>query len=224
VPVDPDSALIVMTLIGNMKEGNMRLVSGLLSASVTCLVSLTVSTGVASDNPKPIRAEVVVTNDGPMQDCPAALPPGANPPDSCLTFLYVFVRNSNSIDLTTHGPGRDLVPNAFVVTNVEVRLTVNGGDCSICNSLVANLTPPPNGTLNNGASWPMTVRCQQGTGNCTLGKPAVLPQERVAVTSFGWAHGADEPDGSYVFTVTVHGTVNGDPVDATDALAAIEME
>jgi hypothetical protein len=39
-----------------------------------------------------------------------------------------------------------------------------------------------------------------------------IPGEEVVVHYVGWAHGSDEPNGTYVFTFTIHGTLNGTPV------------
>jgi hypothetical protein len=56
-----------------------------------------------------------------------------------------------------------------------------------------------------------------------IGKPAVIPGENTAVLFPGWDHGADKPDGTYVFRYTVHGMFNGTPVDLTATTPPIEM-
>jgi hypothetical protein len=38
-----------------------------------------------------------------------------------------------------------------------------------------------------------------------------------------WFHGSDEPTGSYVFRFTLHGTLNGAPVDLTASSKSIQM-
>jgi hypothetical protein len=54
-------------------------------------------------------------------------------------------------------------------------------------------------------------------------KPAVVPGELASVVFTGWAHGNQEPNGTYVFKFTVHGTVNGNPVTVTASSRPIEM-
>jgi hypothetical protein len=200
---------------------NMR---GFVSSIVALFASLIAMGGspvVAEDGGNPIVAHVAVTNDGPLTDCPTPLP--APPPESCLTRFYLFVRNTNEIDEGTKGQGRDMIRGAYVVSSVDVNVTVDGSStCALCGQF-ATLLPPPHSNLGNGSNWPMTVRCNPA-GNCTVGKPAVLPEEHIAIVSYGWAHGANEADGAYVFTLTVHGTLDGRPVDASAHTAIIRME
>jgi len=56
-----------------------------------------------------------------------------------------------------------------------------------------------------------------------VGNPAVLPGEDTAVLYYGWAHGSTEPNGTYVFKYTIHGTFNGTPTDLTTQSAPIQM-
>jgi hypothetical protein len=59
---------------------------------------------------------------------------------------------------------------------------------------------------------------------CTvIGKPAVIPGENTVVLFPGWIHGPGEPNGTYVFKYTVHGTQNGTPVDLTATTPPIAM-
>jgi hypothetical protein len=39
----------------------------------------------------------------------------------------------------------------------------------------------------------------------------------------GWFHGNEEANGTYVFTFTVHGTLNGTPLDLTASGPEIRM-
>jgi hypothetical protein len=50
--------------------------------------------------------------------------------------------------------------------------------------------------------------------------PAVLPGENTSIVYTGWIHGSTEPKGTYVFRYTIHGWLNGDPVDPDRELAA----
>jgi hypothetical protein len=56
-----------------------------------------------------------------------------------------------------------------------------------------------------------------------VGSPAVDPGEITAIYHRGWAHGNAEPNGTYVFRYTVHGTLNGTPVDLTASSPPILM-
>jgi hypothetical protein len=51
----------------------------------------------------------------------------------------------------------------------------------------------------------------------------VLPRENTAVLYVGWIHGSGELNGKHVFQFTVHGTLNGTPVDLTARGPAIQM-
>jgi hypothetical protein len=47
--------------------------------------------------------------------------------------------------------------------------------------------------------------------------------ENSAVFYSGWLHADDEPDGTYVFRFTVHGMLNGTPVDLIANSPPIQM-
>jgi hypothetical protein len=111
--------------------------------------------------------------------------------------------------------------NSFVVDDVNQKVYVDG-------ALFSDFTfhPPPNVESPGWAGrWIETVTCDPGTPPpCTvIGKPAVIPGENTAVLFPGWGHGADEPDGTYVFRYTVHGMFNRTPVDLTATTPPIEM-
>jgi len=70
------------------------------------------------------------------------------------------------------------------------------------------------------------VTCQPGAppDPCNeIHSPAVIPGENTSILYAGWAHGADEPSGTYVFRFTIHGTLNGNPVDLTADSSPIQM-
>jgi hypothetical protein len=82
--------------------------------------------------------------------------------------------------------------------------------------------------LIDGASghWPATVRCPpppNGDPCNVVDNPAVVPGEITEVVFAGWGHRADEPNGTYVFNFTVHGTLNGTPLDLHASSRPIEM-
>jgi hypothetical protein len=132
---------------------------------------------------------------------------------------YIYVANWNRP--TNSGRSRMALPNAFVVDNVQQKVFVDGAEFSD-----TTFTPPPNVEFPNWAGrWVSTVTCDPGTPPpCTvIGKPAVIPGENTAVLYPGWIHGAGEPNGTYVFRYTVHGTLNGVPTDLTATTPPIEM-
>ena len=78
--------------------------------------------------------------------------------------------------------------------------------------------------------WPSTVTCADvnSADPCNVvGSPAVVPGETAVVLYVGWAHASGapdyEPNGTYVFRFTIHGTVGGTPVDLTADSPKIKM-
>jgi ABC-type molybdate transport system permease subunit len=53
--------------------------------------------------------------------------------------------------------------------------------------------------------------------------PAVLPGENVAAVYTGFVHSVGELNGTYVFKYTIHGTLNGMPVNLSASSAPIQM-
>ena len=137
---------------------------------------------------------------------------------------FVYVSNGNEIVDALDGQfdSRDTLHNAFIVSSVEEHIFVDGEEYSS-----DTFYPPPNEYPRSWADhWPMTIKCTPppDTSPCTgIGKVAVVPGEQAAVTFAGWGHGSGEPDGKYVFRFTVHGTLNGDPVDVSASSAPIKM-
>lgn len=139
--------------------------------------------------------------------------------DGQALWTYIYVANLNRPANT--GGSRMTQPNAFVVDDINQKAYVDG-------VLFSDFTfhPPPNVDFPTWAGrWVQTVTCDPGTQPpCTvIGKPAVIPGENTAVLFPGWGHAADEPDGTYVFRYTVHGTQNGAPVELTATTPPIEM-
>ena len=133
---------------------------------------------------------------------------------------YVYVVNANR-PTNTAGTSRMTLPNAYVVEDVNQKVFVNG-------TLYSDFTfhPPPNVEFSSWAGrWPSTVTCPPGTPPpCTdVGRPAIIPGENTVALYPGWVHGSGEPNGTYVFRYTVHGTQNGAPVDLTAVTPPIEM-
>ena len=134
-------------------------------------------------------------------------------------FEYIYVANWNRVP-NTFG-SRTTLPNSFVVTSVDQRVFIDGVDYGSF-----TFTPPPNADAPGRAGrWPMTVTCAPGTPPpCTeIGEPAVIAGENTVVFYPGFTHGDGEPNGTYVFRYTMHGTLNGTPVDLTASSPPIQM-
>jgi hypothetical protein len=72
----------------------------------------------------------------------------------------------------------------------------------------------------------MTVKCQPTAppDPCNeIHSPAVIPGENTSVVYSGWVHSAGELNGTYAFRFTIHGTLNGNPVDLIADSAPIRM-
>lgn len=164
-------------------------------------------------------AYIVPSNPGPVPPCDTS----CTAPNYEWNFIHVV--NANQLGNVAGFTDRTTWPNAFVIDSVDQTVFVNGvrfGD-------TATFTPPPNASLLGWSGrWPSTVDCEGQPGSfhtpCDVVlNPAVLPGENTAALYAGWIHGVGEPTGTYVFTYTVHGTLNGAPVDVTASSPAIRM-
>jgi hypothetical protein len=164
-----------------------------------------------------LSAYVTPTNRGPLPPCPPSGCTGAN-----LVQEFIHVINSNQLTNEAFLGNRTAVTNAFVVSSVDETILVNGAVFS-----QGTLTPPPNLTDRFGSAgrWPATVTCgQPPTVPCNVVlNPAILPGENTVIFFERWFHASDEPNGTYVFRFTVHGTLNGTPVDLPASSPSIRM-
>jgi hypothetical protein len=174
------------------------------------------------DNTGALTASVFVTNKGPIPACTDLTGQTCTIEDQ----TWVFVRVANGLPLvpelgTFHS--RETLRNAFVVTGVDWSFVIDGRRYP---AFDFSTTPPPNASPVSWAGrWPSTVTCQPGaTPPCGLvGDPTVIPGETTTVVYGGWAHGSNEPNGTYIFTFTIHGTVNGQPATLTATSVPIVM-
>ena len=165
-----------------------------------------------------LSAYVVATNKGPL---PACSSDGSNCGPTNTVWDYIHVINANPLT-NERGGSRATVPNSFVISSVDQQTSVNGVDYPGGDG---TFTPPPNVTPFRSASgrWPATVVCD-GAPPCTdVQNPAVVPGENIVALYAGWTHDDSEPIGTYVFTYTIHGTLNGNPVDLTASAPPIGM-
>ncbi len=159
-------------------------------------------------------------------DSPAPLPACA--PDGTCTaanpvWHFVYVANLNPVTEIAAGPRtRATLRNAFVVTSVDFSTIIDGVRQP---GPPFTFTPPPNAFFRSySGHWPSTVTCPPGGDPCNqVTNPAVIAGEVTSVVFTGWAHGADEANGSHVFEYTVHGTLNGEPVSLTARSRPIVM-
>ncbi|MGB2875248.1 MAG: hypothetical protein WBB76_07205 [Gaiellaceae bacterium] len=172
-----------------------------------------------------IYAFAVPSNPGPVHACSFT-----DAPCPLNTWLQIPIYTANTYPLTTwrnqpdDANARWGVTNAFVVDSIDVKYTVNGVPQP--DPFSSALTPPPSPSFVPWAGhWPSTVRCDSvNPSTCHVaGHPAVLPGENTAPLYFSWVHGSTEPDGTYVFTFTEHGTVNGTPLDVRASTPPILM-
>jgi hypothetical protein len=168
-----------------------------------------------------LHAYVVASNPGPLPPCSGSDCTSAN----VVQDLIHIVNRSNLTNwngFTT----RATVANALAVSSIDESVFVNGVHVP---EFDTTFTPPPNPSiLSWSGHWPSTVTCQGQPGSfqtpCNVvNTPAVLPGEDTVVLYQGWAHGTTEPDGTYVFKFTVHGTQNGAPLDLTASSPPIQM-
>lgn len=138
-----------------------------------------------------------------------------------VVWNFIYVSNENPLTSANDGQfrARDTLHNAFVVESVELHIFVDGAEY-----FSGTFYPPPNEYPRSWAGhWPSTLKCPD-IGSCNvIGSPAVVPGERAAVLFAGWGHAAGEPNGKYVFKYTVHGTLNGIPVEVTARSQPISM-
>ena len=189
------------------------------AAVIAALVTIGASTqsARAGSLAKGLSAYVALTASGPL---PACSEDGSNCTPANQVFQYVHVVNRNP--LTNQNGNRLTVPNAFDIDSIDESISVNG-------QLYSNVhwTPPPNITPSflhgYSARWPATVLCGNGPPCTDVQNPAVVPGEDTAAFITGWIHGDAEPNGSYVFGFTIHGTLNGNAVYLTASSAPIRM-
>lgn len=194
---------------------------------VTCTVTLDPSTGNRVDDPasltqcarRGLSAYVRATNPGPIPACSAD---GSNCTTANAVWDYIHVVNRNP--LLNQGGSRISVPDAFTINSIDESVSVDGVHQP---KFDAHWTPPPNitpSTLHGySARWPATVLCGGGPPCTDVQDPAVVPGEDTAAFFVGWSHDTTDPTGTWVFTYTIHGTLNGTPIDLTASSPPIQM-
>jgi hypothetical protein len=203
-----------------MKRRPLRARRFVHAATLTCtmaVLTLGLTPGASqSSTQNRLFAYVVATNGGPLSACS---PDSCSPANSVAHFLYVV--NANRFEpAQIGGPSRPEVTNAFVVSSVDERIFVDDVD-----TFDSTMIPPPEAVGSSFAAgrWPSTVTCGPAPPCNLVGSPAVIPGENTSIVYTRWAHADFEPNGTYVFRFTVHGTLNGTPVDLTASSKPILM-
>jgi hypothetical protein len=193
------------------------IVAALLTAVIAAMALGFVPAALEGTTKSRLHVSVVATNSGPLSPCSGSDCTSAN---QVSDFIYVV--NANRLTNSDAGTNRATVPNAFVVSSIDSQIFVNGVEVP---GFAARLTPPPNAFFRSWSGhWPSTVTCPpDGTPCNVVGSPAVVPGETAAILYYNWRHGNTEPNGTYVFRYTIHGTLNGNPVDLTVSSPPIEM-
>lgn len=193
------------------------------AATVTSVVvrgDLATSSAKAAAPGDGLLAYVVPSNRGPITPCTG----NGDCTAANEVWLFVHVVNANSLSHVFGFTDRTTWPNSFVINAIDQEPFVNGVSLGTFTA-----TPPPEATpLSWSGHWPSTVDCEGQPGSfhtpCDVVlRPAILPGENTAATYFGWIHGSTEPNGTYIFKYTIHGTLNGAPITLTAVSPPIVM-
>ena len=172
------------------KKKMARIFLPIVAIAIALLIVVSISTVAAP--PSPVNAKVV-TSDKILEAVGDE------------TSFFVFVQNNKQIPIDFGA--RDTITGAFVVTSITLTTVFPNG----------TETEPwvitPGGEPYRWASrWPQTVYNTTDHTLYTLGSPAVLPGENVAIFNFGMGRGADEPIGKYTTIIDITGTIDNMPV------------
>jgi hypothetical protein len=193
-----------------------RLIVTIVVATAAAAVALTLPSAGGSTTSEALFAYVVPTNAGPLPSCSADCTPA--------NTVWHFIRVLNASRLTNleTGTNRATVPNAYAIDSVDEQIFVDGVEHP---EFAFTYTPPPNPSYRPySGHWPSTATCPPEGPPCNvIDSPAILPGENTTALYVGWVHGTGEPNGTYVFRFTIHGTLNGTPVDLQTSSPPIVM-
>jgi hypothetical protein len=209
--------------VAKMKRVKLSIgLAGLLAAAAAAAaLAVPAASRNAIETRANLHAYVVASNPGPLTPCSGSDCTAAN-----VVQHLIYVVNGSSLINWNGFTTRATVPNAFAVSSVDESVFVNGVHVPEFDS---TFTPPPNPSiLSWSGHWPATVTCEGQPGSfqtpCdVVSSPAVIPGENTVVLYAGWAHGTTEPNGTYVFKFTVHGSLNGTSLDLSASSPPIQM-
>ena len=197
----------------------LRLLFGAALLGAVAAAVLVVLPAAAKGTGTRLDAKVVADNPGPL---PACAEDGSDCTATNIVREFIYIENGNTLTLPSTGFTRADVPNSFVISSIDTTTFVDGVQDP---AFSFYWTPPPYPTWQSASGhWLVSATCPATGPPCTdVGSPAVLPGEEAAVFYWGWAHGNAEPNGTYVFKFTIHGTLNGTPVDLRASSPPIVM-
>jgi hypothetical protein len=224
-----DLTNVAQIVNGNLVINRAALASAVRNTTnyqgVSCTVTLDSSTGNRVSDPTSLKqcaargltASVRTTNPGPIPTC-AADGSDCGPANTFWNYIHVANRNP----LLNHGGPRTGVPNSFVINSIDEQTFIDGVHQS---NLDATYTPPPNAAPFNAVSgrWPATVLCGSGPPCGDIRNPAVIPGEDTTAFYIGRVQNGPGPTGSFVFKYTIHGTLNGTPIDLIASSPPIQI-
>lgn len=198
---------------GHLSAYRLAFAGALLAAAVAAML-LVLPAGAKTAGNR-LDARVVATNPGPLPAC------SSDCTNANVVREWIYVENGNTLT-NLGGTPRANVPNAYVVDSIDEAVFIDGVQDHEFDS---TYTPPPFPSFQPGSGrWPVTASCPPEGPPCTVvGRPAVVPREEAAVYFTAWQHATGEPNGTYVFKYTIHGTLNGTPVDLTASSPPIVM-
>ena len=195
--------------------------TGAILAGAIAAALVFIPAAIESSSSNGLVAYVRANTKGPL---PACHEDGSNCGPANTVWHYIYVANLHPLGSGSGGATRETLPNSYVVSSVTENVFVNGAPYT---AFDGTATPPPFPSVRVWAGhWPMTVTCQPSAppDPCNeIHNPAVIPGENTSILYTGWAHGDAEPNGTYVFRFTIHGTLNGNPLDLTADSPPIEM-
>jgi hypothetical protein len=199
----------------SLNSRGRTLLGAAILAAVTAAVLIVVPGAAKSAGGNRLDVKVLATNPGPLPSCSENCGPANT------VRHYIRIENGNALTNTPF-PTRAGVVNSFVVHSIDMAVFVDGVQDHEFDIV---WTPPPNPNYQPySGHWLVTASCPPEGPPCTVvGDPAVLPGEEAFVFYTGWAHGVGEPNGTYVFKFTIHGTLNATPTDLTASSPPIAM-
>jgi hypothetical protein len=199
------------------RRKHRRLIVTIIVAAAAATIALTVPSASGSATSEALFAYVVPTNAGPLPSCSGSDCTPAN-----TVYHFIRVLNANRLTNLENGTNRATVPNAYAIDSIDEQIFVDGVEHQ---EFAFTFTPPPNPSYRPySGHWPSTATCPPEGPPCNvIDRPAILPGENTTALYVGWVHGTGEPNGTYVFRFTIHGTLNGTPVDLRASSPPIEM-
>src|SRR2546421_8432290 len=141
----------------------MKRICGLAALAASCAIAVAVlASATGGANGPGLSASVLPTNPGPLHACST---PATECPLNTVTQFIIYTENTNRpINWLTGPITRPEIPNAYAVSSVEARVSVNGADVP---QWSGTFTPPPAASPQVFAGrWP--VSCAPFSSPCDV--------------------------------------------------------